>query len=125
MDIVKAPVWIAPLLGGVVLCLMSTASVYYVERDFPKPKALARDFILGTVLVMCITQILPESVSNCMAMLMSFGSAFNLSSLNYTTTSNTVEQFSNAVQSITPSIIVPNFSGDSDEIDVRVGIPNF
>jgi hypothetical protein len=60
-----------------------------------------------------------------MAMLMSFGSAFNLSSLNYTTTSNTVEQFSNAVQSITPSIIVPNFSGDSDEIDVRVGIPNF
>lgn len=125
MDTVKAPVWIAPILGGVVLCLMSTASVYYVERDFPKPKALARDFILGAILVMCIMQILPESVSNCIAMIMSLGSAFNLSSITNFTTSTTAGNVSNVVQSITPSIIVPNFSGDSDEIDVRVGIPNF
>ena len=122
MDTVKAPVWIAPILGGVVLCLMSTASVYYVERDFPKPKALARDFILGAILVMCIMQILPESVSNCMAMIMSLGSAFNLSAVSKT---NHIETVSDIVQSITPSIIVPNFTGDSDEIDVRVGIPNF
>jgi len=122
MDTVKAPVWVAPILGGLVLCLMSTASVYYVERDFPKPKALARDFILGAILVMFIMQILPESVSNCMAMLMSFGS---VSTLTNNTITSTVENVSDVVQSITPSIIVPNFSGDSDEVDVRVGIPNF
>jgi uncharacterized membrane protein len=125
MDTVKAPVWIAPILGGIVLCLMSTASVYYVERSAPKPKALARDFILGAIIVMCIMQILPESVSNCMGMLMSFGSVFNLSSLTDNTASHTVEKVSDVVQSITPSIIVPNFSGEPDEIDVRVGIPNF
>jgi len=122
MDTVKAPVWVAPILGGVVLCLMSTASVYYVERNFPKPKALARDFILGAILVMCIMQILPESVSNCMAMIMSFASAYSITD---TKISSTVEQVSEVVQTITPNIIVPNFSGDSDEIDVRVGIPNF
>jgi len=43
---------------------ISAVSSYYVEQTMPAPKLLARDFILGAILLLIIMQVLPESTSN-------------------------------------------------------------
>jgi len=118
MSEAQPPVWIAPLLGGITLSMMSAASSYYVEKQPPKAKALVRDFILGAILVLCITQILPESVSKSVAMLLSLGSLFN--------TKNLLVSSQSAVETIVvPKVFVPDFTGTTEDIDVRVGVPRF
>ena len=110
------PVWIAPLLGGTTLCLMSGVSSYYVEKDMPKIKALARDFILGAILVLCIMQFLPESVAKSVSMLLSLTALFSAKSVSSSLPTEILQA---------PKMIVPDFTGGIDDIDVRVGIPKF
>jgi hypothetical protein len=119
MSSIKAPVWIAPLFGGIALTTMSTASTYYVENQLPKAKAVARDFILGAILVLCIMQILPESVATSVATLISFTSAFK------GTTDGNINKVVESVSSVAPAIFVPDFTGSSDDTEVRVGVPRF
>lgn len=108
----KPPVWIAPLFGGIALTAMSAGTTYYVEKTAPKAKVLARDFILGAILVLCIMQVLPESVSNGIAMLMTASTVF-------------VPAVIPPVEAIVPpTVFVPDFTG-SDEVEVRVGVPKF
>lgn len=53
--------WVGPLLGGSVLSALSAGGTWLVEKRQPSPKALARDFILGAILIVMIMQLLPES----------------------------------------------------------------
>jgi hypothetical protein len=122
MSSIKTPVWIAPLFGGIALTTMSIASTYYVEKQLPKAKALARDFILGAVLVLCIMQILPESVASSVATLISFTSVFNFKGASDIGSINKVVE---SVSSVAPAIFVPDFTGSSDDTEVRVGVPRF
>jgi hypothetical protein len=119
MSNIKTPVWIAPLFGGIALTTMSTASTYYVEKQLPKAKAVARDFILGAVLVLCIMQILPESVANSVATLISLTSIFK------STSDGSINKAVESVSSVTPAIFAPDFTGNSDDTEVRVGVPRF
>jgi zinc transporter ZupT len=112
----KPPMWIAPLFGGVALSAMSVATNYYVDRQAPKTKTIARDFILGAILVLCIMQILPESVSSGVAMLMTFSSAAATSAATATTIS--------AIADLPISEPIP-LSFVSDDVEVRVGVPKF
>jgi hypothetical protein len=120
MSSLKTPVWIAPLFGGVALTTMSSVSTYYVEKELPKLKSVARDFILGAVLVLCIMQVLPESVSSSVATLISFMSVFNAKTLTDTTA--VVNQVVESVSA--PTVFAPDFTG-SDDTEVRVGVPKF
>jgi len=120
MSSLKTPVWIAPLFGGVALTTMSSVSTYYVEKELPKLKSVARDFILGAILVLCIMQVLPESVSNSVALLISFMPAFNAKTV--IDTSTVVNQ---VVESVSvPTVFAPDFTG-ADDTEVRVGVPKF
>ena len=125
MSDVKPPVWIAPILGGITLCAMSSASTYYVEKEVPKAKALARDFLLGAILVLCIMQILPESVANGVAMLLSFTSVFSMKSMIGGGTTNELNTIVQAPIVSPPQVYVPDFTGSSDDTEVRVGVPRF
>jgi len=99
---------------------MSSVSTYYVEKELPKIKSVARDFILGAVLVLCIMQVLPESVSNSVATLLSFMSVFNAKTLTDTTA-----VVNKVVESVSvPAVFAPDFTG-SDDTEVRVGVPRF
>jgi hypothetical protein len=100
---------------------MSGASTYYVEKQMPKAKAITRDFILGAVLVLCIMQILPESVSKSLVMLLSLSSLFNMknSILSSQAVVNTLETIQ------VPKLSVPDFTGGTEDVDVRVGLPKF
>lgn len=49
------------ILGGILIMSLSAGSSLFVEKKNPSPKALARDFIVGSVLVALIMQLLPES----------------------------------------------------------------
>jgi len=120
MSSLKTPVWIAPLFGGVALTTMSSVSTYYVEKEMPKLKAVARDFILGVVLVLCIMQILPESVSSSVATLLSFMSVF--SAKTFTDATSVVNQVVDTVS--VPTVFAPDFTG-ADDTEVRVGVPRF
>jgi hypothetical protein len=124
MSDVKPPVWIAPILGGITLCAMSSASTYYVEKEVPKTKALARDFLLGAILVLCIMQILPESVANGVAMLLSFTSVFSMKNM-VGGSSNSINAVVQAPIVTPPQVYVPDFTGGSDDTEVRVGVPRF
>lgn len=124
MSDVKPPVWIAPILGGITLCAMSSASTYYVEKEVPKAKALARDFLLGAILVLCIMQILPESVANGVAMLLSFTSVFSMKNM-VGGSSNSINAVVQAPIVTPPQVYVPDFTGGSDDTEVRVGVPRF
>jgi len=119
MSTAQPPVWIAPVFGGIALCIMSTASTYYVDKELPKGKSIARDFILGAILVLCIMQILPESVANGVAMLLSFSSVFTMKNMvgGAPTTNETIVSV--------PAVFAPDFTGGSDETEVRVGVPRF
>lgn len=121
MTEVHPPVWIAPFFGGIILTIMSGASSYYVEKQMPKAKAVARDFILGAVLVLCIMQILPESVSKSVAMLLSLSSLFNAK--NGILSSQAVVNTLDTIQA--PKLSVPDFTGGTEDVDVRVGVPRF
>lgn len=53
------------ILGGV--------AEYVRENEIPKVKGLARDFIVGAVMVLFLLQILPESMTSVLAYLPSVG----------------------------------------------------
>ena len=50
-------------LGGLVIAMLGGISEYMKEKEIPGPKTVIRDFIIGVVLVGCILQIVPDSMS--------------------------------------------------------------
>ena len=115
MSETHAPFWVGPVLGGITLASVASVGNYVVEKQAPQPRAIARDFILGSILFLLIMQILPESTSKLVMAIMSF-SAFgkmvggSASVLGASTSGNVIEDSSLTV---------------SDDVEVRVGIPRF
>jgi len=115
--------WIGPVLGGVALSIVSTVGNYVVEKKAPQLKAVVRDFILGAILMLLITQILPESTNRLVASILTIttvgthmiqaGGATLLESDADSTTSNL------------PTILVAAAPSSTEEYEVRVGVPRF
>ena len=57
----QTPLVTGMVLGGVVISAIGAASTKFVEEKAPSAKSLARDFIIGAVMVAMIIQLLPES----------------------------------------------------------------
>ena len=111
------PVWIGPVLGGISLMTISAASSFYVEKTLPAPKLLARDFILGAILLSIIMQVLPESTSHLIQFICGLV-AFRLPSpIMGGGGENVAAPSANAATAM--SII------ESIEPEVKVGVPSF
>jgi hypothetical protein len=110
------PVWIGPVLGGISLMTISAASSFYVENTLPAPKLLARDFILGAILLSIIMQVLPESTSHLIQFICGLV-AFRLPSPSVG--GGGENSTNSAALTSTMSII------ESIEPEVKVGVPSF
>jgi hypothetical protein len=49
------------ILGGVIISAVGAASTYFAEGKNPAVKSVGRDFVIGSVMVLMIMQLLPES----------------------------------------------------------------
>ncbi len=91
------------ILGGILIMSLSAGSTFFVEKQKPSPKALARDFIVGAVLVALIIQLLPESS----------------------------EAVLGALAAVIPTTLpsLPSISGGAggaiEDMEVQVGVPRF
>jgi hypothetical protein len=54
------------VLGGLVIAALGGLSEYVKENQLPGLKTVARDFIIGVVLVGCILQMVPDSMVTLM-----------------------------------------------------------
>jgi len=104
------------ILGGILIMSLSAGSSIFVEKKNPSPKALARDFIVGSVLVALIMQLLPESSESVITSLFAV-----------IPTSLALPSFSSL-----PSFSGGGSEGDSgtsarptDDMEVQVGVPKF
>ena len=62
------------LVGGVFVSALGGAAEYLREKEMPSYKGLARDFLIGAVLVVFLLQMVPESMSSLLGYLPRFGS---------------------------------------------------
>jgi len=116
MSETRAPFWVGPLLGGITLASVASVGNYVVEKQAPQPRAIARDFILGSILFMLIMQILPESTSKLVTAIVSF-SVFGKMVGGSATASTIATASGNIIEDSSLTV--------SDDIEVRVGIPRF
>ena len=88
-------------LGGVLISSLGTGSTIFIEKKSPSFKTVARDFIIGAILVALIMQLLPESTTSLVK----------------------------AVMAMVPAMsYVAMKGGDTeapDDMEVQVGVPNF
>lgn len=57
----QPPLLTGMILGGVIISAIGAASSKFVEEKVPSTKSMARDFIIGAIMVAMIIQLLPES----------------------------------------------------------------
>jgi RsiW-degrading membrane proteinase PrsW (M82 family) len=93
-------------LGGVTIAAVGAVSTYYMENKKPSIKSVMRDFIIGSVLVLMILQLLPDSISQIAGFLPS------VSSLSSATAASVTEMMKDAVS-------------PSNEMEIQVGVPGF
>ena len=97
-------------VGGVIISVLGTGSTLFLEKKNPSVKSVMRDFIIGAVLIAIVMQILPESTSSFVKMVLAF--------LPVAASSAAGAMKGGAMTS----------SGDgagSDEMEIKVGVPNF
>lgn len=124
-EVSSVPVWVGPIFGGVALSLMSVGGTYYVERKIPATKIIARDFILGAILVLCIMQFLPESVTKAIAGIVSVSSLIASKTASTMASVSTVTDVAGVTNMLESSAVKAlSFIPDSSE-EVRVGVPRF
>jgi hypothetical protein len=87
-------------LGGVLISSLGTGSTIFIEKKSPSFKSVARDFIIGAVLVALIMQLLPESTTSLVKAVIAMAPAMSFAA-------------------ITTSTEPP------DDMEVQVGVPNF
>ena len=61
-------------IGGVTIAGVGAASTFYMENKKPSIKSIMRDFIIGSVLVLMLIQLLPDSIQQVASFLPSFSS---------------------------------------------------
>lgn len=91
---------IGMLFGGAVISAVGASSTYVMEKQKPKLKTIIRDFIIGSVLVMMLLQVIPE------------------------TTTSVFQGVSNVVSSL-PEIASSAASTAVSDIEIQTGIPKF
>jgi len=89
------------VLGGVVIASLGAGTTYYVEEKQPTVKTIARDFIIGAIMMMMILQLLPESSEFMIGTIMSLAPLSMFSGKGLMG------------------------GGDGPEMEVKVGVPNF
>lgn len=55
--------------GGSLIATLGGVAEYMREKEFPSYKSLLRDFLIGSVLVIFLLQIMPDSMSTMFAYL--------------------------------------------------------
>jgi len=93
----------AMVLGGVVISSLGASTTYFLEEKQPSVKTVARDFIIGALMMMMILQLLPESSEYMLGIVMS------LAPLSMFAKSETQAGGVTA----------------EPEMEVKVGVPNF
>lgn len=86
------------IIGGVVISSIGAGSTYFLEEKHPSFKSLARDFIIGAIMVMMILQLLPESSSFLIEYLMAL---------------------------VPLSLFKTVQTGGESDMEVKVGVPRF
>ena len=114
--------WIGPVLGGVALSIVSTVGNYVVEKKAPQPKAVVRDFILGAILMLLITQILPESTNRLVASILTITAVGKqMAQVGGATLLESVADSTTPI----PTTLVATPPSSAEEYEVRVGVPRF
>ena len=98
----QTPLVTGMILGGVVISALGAASTHFVEEKKPTVKSLGRDFIIGSIMVAMIMQLLPESTTSIVEFLIA------LAPLTLFTPGKTTE-----------SVEI------KEEMEVKVGVPKF
>lgn len=93
----------AMVLGGVVISSLGAGTMYFLEENQPSVKTVARDFIIGALMMMMILQLLPESSEYMIGLVMSLAPL--------------------SLFSVKSSPVVQ--SAGEPEMEVKVGVPKF
>jgi len=96
--------WLGGGLGAVTLASISAALQWFAESKMPTVKTVGRDLILGTILFFLLLQLLPESTMALLTGILSFAQMKDV----IATTAGTVIEV----------VAV-------DDMELRVGVPNF
>ena len=87
------------VLGGIVIAMLGAVSTIYLEEKNPSVKSVVRDFIIGAIMLLCILQLLPESSTSLIQAVMAS------------------IPFSLPLSALQPVV--------QDDMEVKVGVPNF
>ncbi len=105
------------VLGGTTMSVLSAAGSMALEKKQPTPKTLARDFILGAILLLLILQLLPESTGKLITYVTSFISVPAIAAAS-SAGSTVAEVATAAIENVVGSAA-------ADDIEVKVGVPRF
>lgn len=97
----------AMILGGVVISSLGAGTMYFLEEVKPSVKTVARDFIIGAVMMLMIVQLLPESSEYMITTIMA------------------LIPLSASVSALTTPEVQQKGGEDTGEMEVKVGVPNF
>jgi|CryBogDrversion2_11_1035321.scaffolds.fasta_scaffold32621_2 hypothetical protein len=93
------------VIGGVSIAGVGAASTYYMENKKPSIKSIMRDFIIGSILVLMLVQLLPDSIQHVAGFLPSLSSVATM--------------VGGATESLTTASAAVN------EMEIQVGVPGF
>jgi hypothetical protein len=101
--------WLGGGLGAVTLASASAIIMWFAEKKIPTVKTVGRDFILGAILFFLLLQLLPDSTMALVTGILAFATVKN-----------------EIVESGPPGVAVAEaVMAAADDIELRVGIPNF
>ena len=95
--------WFGGGLGGITLATVSSVIMWFAEKKIPTAKTIGRDLILGAILFFLLLQLLPESTMSLLTGILAAVAIQN---------------------EIVNDVASPILSG-IDDIELRVGVPNF
>ena len=95
--------WVGGGLGAITLASVSAIIMWFAEKKLPTIKTIGRDFILGAILFFLLLQLLPESTMTLVTSILALTEA-------------TVPEANSIIDSLSSVV---------DDIELRVGVPNF
>jgi hypothetical protein len=101
----QTPLVTGMILGGVVISALGAASTYFGEEKKPSFKSISRDFIIGSVMVLMIMQLLPESSTSIIEFVMGL--------IPLTLFTQSKPEVVEVIEAI------------KEEMEVKVGVPQF
>jgi hypothetical protein len=132
------------VLGGVVISTIGAGSTYFMEEKVPTVKSLTRDFLIGSMMVAFLLQLLPESTSSLIQFLLGLaplalfqrggGGGSAATGTNSIVGAATGEAASeggssggvlDAAVSLLSSVSGGTTAGGGEEVEVKVGVPKF